>query len=196
MQNAPGDVTRLLQAWSDGDERALDHLVPIVYEELRRLASYYLRTERSGHTLQTTALVHEAYLRLADRPRVSLEGRDQFMAVAAQAMRRILVDHARRRRSRKRSQPPSEELPDATVMALDQPADLLDLDRALEELTQLDERQGRVVELRYFGGLSIEEVSRVLGVTSRTVKRDWRSARAWLFERLAPASGSPSAGAS
>lgn len=181
------DVTELLLAWSAGDASALERLVPVIYDELRRLARGFLRGERSGHTLQTTALVHEAYLRLADRHRLKVEDRDQFLALSAQAMRRVLVDHARKRRAIKRQPPDPGTLGDATQMALQRPVDLLDLDEALSELTGLDERQGRVIELRFFGGMTVEETARVLGVAPRTVKRDWRVARAWLYERVSGA---------
>jgi RNA polymerase sigma factor (TIGR02999 family) len=181
-RQSPESVTALLQAWNAGDEEAGRQLIPLVYSELRRRARGYLRRERLGHTLQPTALVHEAYLRL-----VGLQGhwrsRSQFFGVASNLMRRILVDHARRRRAAKR---------DAVRVVFDeavQPAaepelDLVRLDEALLELSALDARQARVVELRYFGGLTLEEAAEVLGVSAATVKRDWTLARAWLFDRL------------
>lgn len=179
------EFTELLLAWSSGDETALERLVPLIYEELRRLARRYLSGERSGHTLQTTALVHEAYLRLADRRRLGVEDRDQFLALSAQAMRRVLIDHARRHRAAKRQPPDPDALGDATRMARQRPVDLLDLDEALTELSRLDDRPSRVVELRFFGGLTVEETARTLGIAPRTVKRDWRTARAWLYQRIA-----------
>jgi RNA polymerase sigma factor (TIGR02999 family) len=181
------DVTELLQAWSAGDGSALERLVPVVYDELRRLARGFLRGERSGHTLQTTALVHEAYLRLIDRQRLRFEHREQFLALTAQTMRRVLVDHARGHRALKRQAPDLRDLGDATRLARQRPVDLLDLDEALIELSRLDPRQGRVVELRFFGGLTVEETARVLEISERTVKRDWRVARAHLFERVSNA---------
>lgn len=185
MATSPKEgFTELLVAWSDGDPSAFERLMPVIYDELRRLARGHLRGERAGHTLQTTALVHEAYLRLADRYRLKVENRDQFLALSAQAMRRVLVDHARKHRAAKRQVPEAAELGDATLMARQRPVNLLDLDEALSELSELDERQGRVVELRFFGGLTVEETARALGVAPRTVKRDWRVARAWLFRRL------------
>jgi RNA polymerase sigma factor (TIGR02999 family) len=179
---SPESVTALLQAWNAGDEEAGRRLVPLVYGELRRRAAGYLRGERPGHTLQPTALVHEAYLRLVGR-REPWRNRSQFFGIASNLMRQILVDHARRRRAAKR---------DAVRVALDEavqptaePAvDLVRLDDALAELSALDARQGRVVELRYFGGLTLEEAAEVLGVSVATVKRDWTLARAWLFDRL------------
>lgn len=179
---SPESVTALLQAWNAGDDEAGRRLIPLVYSELRRRAGGYLRRERPGHTLQPTALVHEAYLRL-----VGLQGhwrsRSQFFGVASNLMRRILVDHARRRRAAKR---------DAVRVVFDeavQPAaepelDLVRLDEALLELSALDARQGRLVELRYFGGLTLDEAAELLGVSVATVKRDWTLARAWLYDRL------------
>jgi RNA polymerase sigma factor (TIGR02999 family) len=164
--------------------------MPLIYEELRRLARRYLRGERSGHTLQTTALVHEAYLRLVDRRRLSIEDRDQFLALSAQTMRRVLVDHARHHRASKRQPPDPDSLGDATQMACQRPVDLLDLDDALTELSRLDDRPSRVVELRFFGGLTVDETARALGIAPSTVKRDWRLARAWLYQRIADGSGS------
>jgi RNA polymerase sigma-70 factor (ECF subfamily) len=181
----PQNVTQLLLKWNRGDATALDALIPLVYNELRRLARYYLQQEKQGHTLSSTALVHEAYLRLVDQREVTWQNRAHFFGVASQMMRRILVDHARKRASAKRGG-------DALTLALDdamtQPQqhelDLVALDEALVGLAKLDERQSRLVELRFFGGLSIEETSEVLGVSTPTVKRDWASARAWLFREL------------
>jgi RNA polymerase sigma factor (TIGR02999 family) len=175
-------VTALLQAWSEGDAEAGRRLVPLVYGELRRRAARYLRRERPGHTLQPTALVHEAYLRLVGHPG-AWRNRSQFFGVASNLMRRILVDHARRRRAAKRDAV-RVALDDAVVGAAERDVDLVCLDAALEELSALDARQGRVVELRYFGGLTLEEAAEVLGVSVATVKREWTLARAWLFDRL------------
>lgn len=179
------NVTQLLVEWSNGDTSALDALIPLVYDELRRLARHYLQQEKPGHTLSSTALVHEAYLRLVNQRAVTWQNRAHFFGVASQMMRRILVDHARRRGSQKRRG-------EAYTLALDDPSlavehrsvDLVALDEALNGLAKLDQRQSRLVELRFFGGLSIEETSEVLGVSTPTVKRDWASARAWLFREL------------
>ena len=179
------DFTTLLRAWSAGDAAALERLVPVIYDELRRLARGYIRGERAGHTLQTTALVHEAYLRLSHRHHLDVRDREQFLAVSAQAMRRVLVDHARKHRAQKRQPPEPRALDDATRVARDRPVDLLDLDRALSELALHDPRKSRVVEMRFFGGMTVEETARALDVAPRTVKRDWRLARAWLYRALA-----------
>jgi RNA polymerase sigma-70 factor (ECF subfamily) len=181
------DITQLLSSMQDGDESAADRLLPLVYDELRRIADGYLRRETPGHTLQATALVHEAYLRLVDQRDAQWRDRIQFLAVAAQMIRRILVDHARAKRAAKRGGDhgrftlhESIDLVDANA----EPVDLLDLHHALEELTKQNERQGRVVELRYFGGLNVDATAHVLDVSPRTVKDDWRFARAWLRARL------------
>jgi RNA polymerase sigma-70 factor, ECF subfamily len=175
-------VTALLQAWNAGDEDAGRRLIPLVYAELRRRAGGYLRRERPGHTLQPTALVHEAYLKL-----VGLQGqlasRSQFFGVASNLMRRILVDHARRRRAAKRGGI-RVTLDDAHQAVVDRDVDLVRLDDALSELSALDPRQGRLVEMRYFGGLTQEEAAELLGVSVATVKREWTLARAWLFDRM------------
>jgi len=181
---SPEAVTALLQAWSQGDVGARDQLFPLVYDELRRRAAAYLRRERRDHTLPPTALVHEAYIRLIGQ-RSAWQGRAQFFGVASQMMRRILVDHARARGAAKR---PGSGLrvalqEDAAAVAPLE-VDLVLLDRALDELAALDERQGRVVELRFFGGLSQEEIAETLGVSLATVNRDWRLARAWLHQRV------------
>jgi RNA polymerase sigma factor (TIGR02999 family) len=180
-------VTELLRAWSGGDTTALDALLPLVYEELRRQARRYLRREREGHSLQATALVHEAYMRLVDQRRMQWQGRTQFFGIAAQLMRRILVDHARGRHAEKRGgmnislvQP----LDEATAAAQEADVNLLALDDALTRLAALDARQAKVVELRYFTGLGIEETAEVLGISPATVKREWTSARAWLKREL------------
>jgi RNA polymerase sigma factor (TIGR02999 family) len=182
----PLEVTELLQAWSQGDVAARDRLFPLVYQELRRRASDRLRRERPGHTLQATALVHEAYLRLLGQRAPSWQNRNQFFAIASQMMRRILVDHARARRASKRQgQRIRLELNEEVASAGPREVDLIALDQALNDLTALDPRQGRMVELRFFAGLSHEEVAEVLDLSPATVKREWRVARAWLFQRVA-----------
>ncbi len=193
MDAPPGrNVTDLLHAWSGGDLGALEELVPIVYADLKRRASRMLRRERRGRTLQTTGLVHEAYLLLQRQHRVSWNDRSHFFAVSARLMRRILVDRARARRAAKRGGPSLVLVADTTGPAAEPEMDLLDLDRALEELAALDDRQARMVELRYFGGLSLDEVAEAMGTSKATVKRDWTAARAWLYGRL---KGSPGDGA-
>jgi RNA polymerase sigma factor (TIGR02999 family) len=185
------DLTHLLIQWSKGDSAALDALVPLVYDELRRLAQLYLSREKPGHTLSSTALVHEAYLRLVKQKDVSWQNRAHFFGVAARMMRRILVDHARRRGYAKRGGGTlTLSLDETMAPAPERQMDLVALDDALETLAKLDERQSRMVELRFFGGLSIEETSEVLGVSAPTVKREWASARAWLYREI---SGLPSA---
>ena len=181
----PAEVTELLRRWSRGDAAARESLVPLVYDELRRLARYYLASQRSDHTLQSTAIVHEAYLRLAGRDNVHFENRSHFFAVAAQLMRRILVDHARRRNAAKRGSAHLTLLVDEAVEPSSQrELDLVALDDALKALAELDERQSRIVELRFFGGLSIEDTSRLLEISPATVKREWSTARAWLYEEI------------
>jgi RNA polymerase sigma factor (TIGR02999 family) len=186
MADHPDDITRLLAEAGNGNREALDDVLPRVYEELRRIAARHLRAERSGHTLQPTALVNEAYMRLVDQTRVDWQGRTHFYAVAAGAMRRILIDHARGRRRLKRGGAAqrvtfSEDLP--VPAAFD--ADVLDVHEALERLAAIDERQARIVELRYFGGLGVDEVAEVLGVSKRTVEAEWTHAKAWLRRALA-----------
>jgi RNA polymerase sigma factor (TIGR02999 family) len=184
MTSAP-DVTELLRAWSEGDADARDRLVPVVYGELRRRAAAHLRRERAGHTLQPTALVHEAYLRLVNQDRAVWLNRAQFFAVASEMMRRILVDRARARRMAKRSgQWARVSLAEDAAGTSPREVDLLDLDAALQELAVLDERKAKVAELRFFGGLSLEEIGVALGTSVATTMRDWRAARAWLFKRL------------
>jgi len=179
------DVTRLLIEWSKGDRGALDALVPLVYDELRRLAQLYLSREKPGHTLSSTALVHEAYLRLVRQEDMSWQNRAHFFAVAARMMRRILVDHARKHNYAKRGGGAMTlSLDEAVAPAKERELDLVALDDALEALAKLDERQCRMVELRFFGGLSIEETSEVMGVSTPTVKREWASARAWLYREI------------
>jgi RNA polymerase sigma factor (TIGR02999 family) len=182
-------VTDLLQAWASGDQAALDELLPLVYEELRRQARRYMRAQPAGHTLQTTALVHEAYLRLVGQSSVEWQGRAHFFGVAAKAMRSVLVDHARARGAAKRGgSVRAITLDDAGGVAGPQASvDVLALDEALGRLTELDPRKSRLVELRYFGGLGIEEAAAVLGVSPATVKRDWTTARAWLRRELSVA---------
>jgi RNA polymerase sigma-70 factor, ECF subfamily len=182
-------TTTLLVSGDLTDPVTLDRLVPAIYEELRAMAHRQLAGERSGHTLQTTALVHETYLRLVDHARVTTRGRAYFFGAAARAMRQVLVDHARRRGARKRS--PGTEAPslDAGVPVDAFADDLLDLNRALEELATQHPRLARVVECRYFGGLSVEETADALEISPRTVKYDWAMARAWLFRELAPDAG-------
>jgi RNA polymerase sigma-70 factor (ECF subfamily) len=178
-----GEITRLLQAWGRGNEAAREAVMGLVYERLRRRAASYLRRERSGHTLRPTDLVHETYLRLCSQ-NAGWRNREQFFGVASGLMRRILVDHARARAAAKRGRGLRVCLSDD--LATEQPAepDLLDLDRALDALAALDDRQARLVELRYFGGLSIEEASRVLDVSIATANREWVTAKAWLYRRL------------
>lgn len=177
-------VSELLAKWQGGDEEALHALVPLVYNELRRLAHHYLQQERSGHTLQSTALVHEAYLRLAKQGPAHLENRAHFFAIAAQLMRQVLVDYARTRRAAKRNLGQKITWDDAITWARKRTPDLIALDDALNELAKLDTKQSRIVELRFFGGLSIEETSQVLAVSPATVKREWTSARAWLHREM------------
>ena len=178
-------MTELLLEWEAGDAEALDRLLPLVYDDLHRRAASSFRRERPGHTLQPTALVNEVFLRLVDQRRVEWKSRAHFFGVAAQAMRRVLVDHARRRSAAKRGD-------DAVVLSFDEELvpglapdlDLLALDQALDALAELDRRQSRIVELRFFGGLTIDETAAALGVSPATVKNDWQMARAWLFIRL------------
>jgi RNA polymerase sigma factor (TIGR02999 family) len=182
---ASADVTSLLVAWSEGDDDALAQLVPKVYAELHRLAHRQMRAERSGRTLQTTALVHEAYLRLVDTRRVRWESRAHFLGVAAQAMRRVLVDAARARKARKRGGAAAMvPLDEAPLAAPERAASIVALDDALTALADVDPRKSQVVELRYFGGLSVAETAAVLRVSPETVQRDWRVAKAWLLREL------------
>ena len=182
---ADGAVTRLLKAWEFGDLQARDDLVPLVYRELRRRAAAYLRRERRDHTLQPTALVHEAFVRLVGQNRVAWQSRVHFFAVAAQMMRRVLVDHARERlRSKRQGNVVRVALEDDIAVATPPDAEILSLDIALEDLTRLDARQGQIVELRYFGGLSEQEVAAVMSLSRATVSREWQTARAWLYRRM------------
>jgi RNA polymerase sigma factor (TIGR02999 family) len=185
MTIAPHQVTRLLKKWSDGDETALEQLIPLVHDELHRLAHQYIRREEPGHILQTSALINEAYLRLVDQPKIRWENRNHFFGIAARLMRRILVDDARKRNAAKRGgsliQIPLDE---ATSVANEQAANVAALDDALKVLETIDTRQGQIVELRFFGGLSIEETAEVLKVSPGTVMRDWTFARAWLRNEM------------
>ncbi len=185
MSADQGVVTGLLRAWGKGDLLAREELLPLVYEELRRRAAAYLRRERADHTLQPTALVHEAYLRLVGQQRVAWQNRAHFLGVAAQMMRRILVDHARAQHRRKRPGAALRVPLDERVGRTEPPdCNLLLLDEALGELAAIDPRQGQIVELRYFGGLSEEEVAEVIAVSRSTVTREWQTARAWLYRRI------------
>jgi RNA polymerase sigma factor (TIGR02999 family) len=185
MSVATSEFTGLLEDWKHGDPAALGKLTPLIYDELRRIAHRYAHRERNGHTLQTTALVNEAYLRLAGGEKHDWQNRSHFFAVTAQVMRHILIDHARRRRYIKHGgeaqQVPIDE---ASLMAGERAAELIALDEALREFAALDPRKAQVVELRYFGGLSLEETAEAVGVSVMTVRRDWGAAKAWLFRRL------------
>ncbi|HEY6400776.1 MAG TPA: ECF-type sigma factor [Blastocatellia bacterium] len=185
LEPNPHEVTQLLLAWSEGDKAALDQLMPLVYAELRRLAKSYMRRERGGQTMQTTALIHEVYLRLIDADRVRLENRARFFAAAARLMRQVLVDLARERGSRKRGGEARRVSLDEAMAVIKQPDEgLLALDEALSALAQIDPRKSQVVELRFFGGLDVEETAEALCVSVETVHRDWRLARSWLSRRL------------
>jgi len=185
MEPSAHEITRLLQAWSEGEQGALDQLVPLVYDELHQLAHHYMARERPGHTLQTTALLNEAYLRLVDSTKPSWQSRAHFFAVSAQVMRRILVDWARSRQAVKRGgEARPLELEEALVVADAPGADLVVLDDALKALAALDPRKSAVVELRFFGGLSVEETAEVLKVSPETVMRDWKFAKSWLRREL------------
>ncbi len=186
MEENSQHITQLLNQWSDGDAEVLDDLLPLVYKELRRQAAGYLRRERSDHTLQPTALINEAYLKLIDQRDVKWQNRAHFFAIAAQAMRRILVDYARERHREKRGGA-AENLPideALTIVSQEKSVDLVALDEALNNLAQFDERQAKVVELRYFSGLSIDEAAEVLNVSNVTIRRDWNMAKAWLHQEI------------
>ena len=179
------DITHLLSDWSNGNQAALEQLLPLVYDELHRLAAKYMSRERAGHTLQTTALVNEAYLRLADQKSARWKDRAHFFAVASKVMRQILIDHARTHARAKRGGGGTRiSLDEVAVISKERAADLLELDEALRKLAEMDQRKSEVVELRFFGGLTIEEAAEVLKVTPKTVTRDWSMARAWLFREL------------
>ena len=180
-----GAVTELLQAWSDGDDAALEQLLPLVEAELKRLARAYMARERRGHTLQATALVNEAFVRLTGARRLRWQDRAHFLGIAARLMRRVLVDHARARGYQKRGGGARRvTLTDALVVAAEPPLDLVELDRALDLLAAVDARKAKVVELRFFAGLSVEETADVLHVSNDTIKRDWRLAKLWLLREL------------
>lgn len=179
------NITQLLTAWGAGDKAALDALIPVVYDELRRQASRYLRRERPGHTLQTTALINEAYLRLVDQKTTRWQNRAQFFGIAAQLMRRILVDHARAKHRAKRGGSDIRvSLTDATAVTSDETLDLVELDEALNRLGEIDPQQSKIVELRFFSGLNVEETAAALSISPATVKRDWSMAKAWLHREI------------
>jgi RNA polymerase sigma factor (TIGR02999 family) len=185
MTPSPGSITRLLVDWRDGDKGALDRLIPLVYKEMRRLAGYYMRRQRADHTLQTSALINEAYLRLIDHKNMRWENRAHFYAVAAQAMRRILVDHARSRGYQKRGGGALKvSFDEAVIGAQERAGELIVLDDALKDLAAIDPRKSQIVELRYFGGLSVDETAEVIGVSPVTVMREWRSAKGWLLKAI------------
>ena len=184
MASSSDGITGWLARWNDGDETAFEKLVPLVYQELHRLASRYMRGERSGHLLQTTALVNEAYLRLYETDRIHWQDRNHFYAVAARAMRRVLVDFARARKQHKRNGGRQVSLEEALTIGSDRSADIVALDDALTTLAKLHQRQSQIVELRFFGGLTEPDIARVLGVSPRTVSSEWRLARSWLLREL------------
>ena len=181
---APHEITQLLLAWNNGDKAVLDRIVPLVHAELRRLARHYMRRERAGHTLQTTALINEAYIRLIDSPQVTWQNRAHFFGIAARLMRRILVDFARERNFKKRAGGHQVSFDGAMLFSPAQNTDVVALDEALNALAIVDERKAQVVELRHFGGLTEKEIAAVLSVSGETVRRDWRLAKSWLLRRL------------
>jgi RNA polymerase sigma-70 factor (ECF subfamily) len=188
MENpVPADATELLLDWGQGSQRAREQMLPLVYEELRRLAAGYMRRERQGHTLQPTALVHEAYLRLIDQRRVDWTNRAQFVGLAAVMMRRILANHARARATAKRDGEAGSLTITAESEADAQPVDVLAVHEALDRLAALDQRKARIVELKFFGGLTTAEIAAVVGISAPTVERDWTFARAWLYDAIASA---------
>lgn len=190
MVSSVGTVTELLQAFQHGDKQAEFRLIDLIYPELRRLARNQMRRERPGHTLQTTALVHETYLRLTVQKDRNWECRAQFLAIAARLMRQILIDHARKKLRQKRGGAIEiEELNEHLARTGLKPAEILELDDCLNRLAQFDARQGQIVEMRFFGGLSVEEVAQHLGVSAKTVKRDWSVARAWLYREMRRSDG-------
>jgi RNA polymerase sigma-70 factor (ECF subfamily) len=190
MDSPQADVTDLLLELTKGNKGAVEKLVPLVYQELKRLARSYMRRERPDHTLQTTALVHEAYLRLVRQENVKWQGRSHFFAVAAQSMRRILIDHARHHLREKRGGTMATlSLNESLAFSPEQSVELVRLDEALRRLSKLDGRQSRIVELRFFGGLSVEETAQLLGISAKTVKRDWSVAKAWLHSELRRSDG-------
>lgn len=183
-QTKAGEVTQLLTAWSGGERRAGERLFAIVYDELREIAARHRRKERPGHSLQTTALVHEAYMRLADIERIPWKDQGHFFAVASRAMRRVLVDHARYRKAAKRGGGVAPSPLDSVVLALESSADLVELDIALDKLARLEPRAAQVVELRFFAGFTLPEIARMLELSRATIERDWTAARAWLRREL------------
>jgi RNA polymerase sigma-70 factor (ECF subfamily) len=183
-ESSGGEISTLLHAWSDGDQSALAKLMPVVYDQLHRLAGHYMNRERSGHSLQTTALVNEAYTRLVDYKRMRWQDRAHFFAASAQVMRRILVEHARRRNLKRGGGIPHVSLDNATVVGGDEEMDFAALDDAMNELARIDPRKAQVVEMRFFGGLSVAETAEVLKISAVTVKREWRTAKAWLYREL------------
>ncbi|MBL8227088.1 MAG: sigma-70 family RNA polymerase sigma factor [Bryobacterales bacterium] len=184
QKDRSGEITALLHAWSSGDRKAIENLTPLIYNELRRLARHHMQRERGGHTLGATGLVHEAFLRLLDESRVSYRDRLHFFGAAAGVMRRVLIDYARARRCSKRGGDAIRVTLDEALQVSGGPPDLLLIDDCLRRLSALDERQGRIVELRFFGGLSIEETAELQGISPMTVKREWSVARAWLFREM------------
>jgi len=185
MTQNPHEVTQLLIAWSNGDKAALNKLMPLIYDELRQLARHYMSRERAGHTLQTTALVNEAYVRLVNRKGVHWQNRAHFFAIAAQLMRSILVDHARSHAYAKRGGGARKiALDDAMVISQQRAAEVVALDDALKRLAEIDPLQSRLVEMKFFGGLTIEETAEVLGLSPATIKREWSTAKAWLYHEL------------
>jgi RNA polymerase sigma factor (TIGR02999 family) len=183
-EDAASQITVLLQRWTQGDEKALRDLVPLVYKDLRRLAHYHLQSERSDHTLQSTALVNEAFLRIIGGQPFELQGRAHFIAVASRLMRQILVDYARERKASKRDGGCRIDLEDLGSLPVTEDAELIALDEALKELSRIDERQVKIVEMKFFGGLSAPEISDVLGISRATVDRDWATARIWLHRQM------------
>jgi len=183
-EDQSNQVTQLLHCWKQGDEKALRALMPLVYKELRRLAHYHLQSERPDHTLQSTALVHEAYLRLSGGQAMELQNRAHFVAVASRLMRQILVDYARERRASKREGGCRVAFEYLDALPVNGDAELLALDDALDDLSRIDERQGKIVEMKFFGGLSAPEISQVLGISRATVDRDWATARVWLHRQM------------
>jgi len=182
---SPHEITQLLAEWSDGNQTALDKLYPLVYDELHKMARRYMGRERRGHTLQTTALINEAYVRLVDQKNVHWQNRSHFFAISAQIMRRILIDHARREHYAKRGGGAQKiSLDEVAIVAVERASSLLLLDEALTRLGEIDSRRSQVVELRYFGGLNNEEIAGVLKISENTVTRDWNMARAWLYQEL------------
>lgn len=185
MTQQPPQITQLLLAWRNGESKALDELMPLVHRELKRIARNFMRRQNAGHTLQTTALVNEAYVRLIDSDKVNWQDRSHFFAISAQLMRRVLVDAARRRNSAKRGgERVQVTLADDVKTAKANQADVVAIDDALKRLAKLNQRQCQIVELRYFGGLTEDEIAETLNISSRTVRRDWNLARAWLYREL------------